>query len=166
MHLFLIRHAIAQDRSDFSGQDDALRPLTAEGRAKMERVARGLRALVPDLEVLATSPLVRAVETAEIVAGAYEGMEYEVIPALTPDATPEAALVWLRSRRGRDTVAAVGHEPSLSRLASWLLTGEARSLLALKKGGACALEFEGAPAAAAATLRWLLEPGHLRRLEG
>jgi phosphohistidine phosphatase len=164
MDLLLIRHAIAQDKGEFAGRDDALRPLTGEGRAKMERIARGLRELVPELGVLASSHLVRAVETAEIVAAAYGGMEYEVIPGLAPEADPEEALAWLRSRQGHDVVAAVGHEPSLSRLASWLLTAEARSVLALKKGGACRLELDGAPAAGAATLRWLLEPGQLRRL--
>jgi phosphohistidine phosphatase len=164
MDLLLIRHAIAQDKAEFAGRDDALRPLTDEGRAKMERVARGLRALVPELPVLASSHLVRAVETAEIVAAAYGGMEYEVIPSLAPDSAPDETLVWLRSRQSHEVVAAVGHEPSLSRLASWLLTGEARSLLVLKKGGACRLEFDDAPAAAAGTLRWLLEPGQLRRL--
>jgi phosphohistidine phosphatase len=165
VHLLLIRHAIAADKAEFRARDDALRPLTEEGREKMEQIAAALRALVPELDALATSHLVRAVETAEIVAAAYPGLEYEVIPGLEPEAPPSKALDWLRSRSSQSVVAAVGHEPSLSHLASWLLTGETRSFLALKKGGACMLEFGGAPAAGSATLRWLLEPGQLRRLE-
>jgi len=67
MQLLLIRHAIAEDRFEFArtGQSDYYRPLTERGRARMARGATGLRTLVPDIDVLATSPLTRAVQTAE-----------------------------------------------------------------------------------------------------
>ncbi len=76
MHLLIIRHAIAEDRDSFagSGKSDDLRPLTDEGRAKMELGAAGLRALLPDITLLAASPLTRAQQTAEIVGKEY-GLE-------------------------------------------------------------------------------------------
>ena len=67
MRLLLIRHAIAEEREDFArtGKDDGLRPLTDDGRKKMKQAARGLRGLVPDIDLLATSPLTRVVAFAE-----------------------------------------------------------------------------------------------------
>ncbi len=69
MKLLVMRHAIAMDREEFarSGNPDDLRPLTARGARRMKRVAKGLRAQIESLDHLATSPLTRAVETAEIV---------------------------------------------------------------------------------------------------
>jgi phosphohistidine phosphatase len=68
----VIRHAPAADRAEFAktGKDDSERPLTDDGKTKMRRAARGLRSLVPKLDLLASSPYVRAHETAEIVADA------------------------------------------------------------------------------------------------
>ena len=59
MKLLLIRHAIAEDRFEFSrtGKSDYYRPLTERGRTRMARGAAGLRTLVPEIDVLATSPL-------------------------------------------------------------------------------------------------------------
>ena len=86
MHLLVIRHAIAADRAGTGsrGQSDALRPLTGEGRRKMADGALGLRALVPTLDVMASSPLVRAQQTAEIVAACYGIGQVEDTPALAP----------------------------------------------------------------------------------
>ncbi|HEX4469200.1 MAG TPA: phosphoglycerate mutase family protein, partial [Gemmatimonadaceae bacterium] len=72
MDLLVIRHAIAEDKERFaaSGRNDDLRPLTEEGRSKMRRAAQGLRTVVGRIAHLASSPLVRARETAEIVAPA------------------------------------------------------------------------------------------------
>src|SRR6267142_2251429 len=82
MRLLVVRHAIAEDREAFarSHKDDANRPLTSEGRNKMERAALGLRALVPELDVLAASPYKRAFDTAEIIASAYGDLAVERVP--------------------------------------------------------------------------------------
>ncbi|MGH7674557.1 MAG: SixA phosphatase family protein, partial [Gemmatimonadales bacterium] len=73
MQLLIVRHAIAQDRDEHatSGQDDSLRSLTREGRVKMRQAAKGLHRLVKTLDVLATSPLARAAQTAEILGAEY-----------------------------------------------------------------------------------------------
>lgn len=167
MQLLVIRHAIAEDREEFAvtGQDDDLRPLTREGRRRMRRAARGLRALVPELGVLAASPLVRAAQTAEILADEYGGQKQETWPELAPGVHPSMLVDRLRSLRAEPgPVAVVGHEPDLGELVSWLLSGRTPSFVELKKGAACLLEFDGPPDPERARLLWLLAPGHLRRL--
>jgi phosphohistidine phosphatase len=166
VQLLIIRHAIAEDREVFGRieDDDDLRPLTDEGRRKMTRGAEGLRALVPSLDLIATSPLVRAQQTAAIVAKAYGMGVGEATSVLEPDARLERFLTWAAAHEQCEVIAVVGHEPHLSALATWLMTGADDSRLVLKKGGACLLEFAGRPCRAGATLHWLHTPSALRRL--
>ena len=167
MELLAIRHGVAEERETFAetGQDDSLRPLTKEGRSKMERVAKGLRRALPALDVIATSPFRRAEQTATIVAGAYGDTEVVQLAALTPDGPQRAFITWLRGRGEGDRVAIVGHDPHLPSLVSWLVTGEAiEGRFTLRKGGACLLEIDGQPRAGKATLIWSLTPSLLRRV--
>ena len=166
MRLLLIRHAIAEEREDFArtGKDDRLRPLTDEGRKKMKQAARGLRTLVPEIDLLATSPLTRAAQTGAILDSVYGGLDEVEIDELAPETTPEAFLRWLRQQQKNDLVAAVGHEPSLSQILGWLLTGTDRRLFAFRKGGACLLDLPDDPAGGTATLLWALTPAQLRAL--
>jgi phosphohistidine phosphatase len=164
--LLVVRHAVAEDREAFAstGGDDADRPLTAAGRRRFERGARGLRRLVGSIDLLATSTLLRAVETGEILAEAF-GIEGAArLRELAPDAAPDALVRWLRRRRGRGLVAVVGHEPHLSWLVEHLLVGRRAGFVAPRKGGACLLELGGTPEPGRARLRWLLTASQLRRL--
>ena len=195
MRLLVIRHAIAEPRERFArtDEDDDLRPLTRKGRRRMRRAARGLRALVPALDVLATSPLVRARQTADIVARAYGGPAPQTVEALRPDRPPDELLRWLHEQAGvhrnerrpddggaegedegvapttdreggGTTIAVVGHDPHLPALLTWLVTGERQSWLALRKGGACLVRFERELRAGAGEIRWLAAPAVLRRI--
>jgi phosphohistidine phosphatase len=165
MRLLVIRHAIAADREEFarSHADDADRPLTAEGRAKMERAASGLKQLVPDLTLLASSPVKRAFDTAMIVARPYRDLEVERVPELAPGTPLDRAIAWLAGLPARGTIAIVGHEPDLSRLVCALLCGADRPFFEFRKGAACLLEFSGPVARGAGVLDWFLGPKHLRR---
>lgn len=165
MKLLVIRHAIAQEREDFSrtGKDDHLRPLTNEGRKKMKQSARGLRRLVPEIDLLATSPLTRAAQTGAILDSVYGGLDEVEVEELAPDAAAVDFLRWLR-RQKAESVAVVGHEPSLSLIVSWLLTGNERRIFAFRKGGACLLELPDELGAGTATLLWALTPAQLRAL--
>ena len=166
MKLLIIRHAIAEDREEFakSGQPDEQRPLTRAGRRRMKEIAKGLRRAVRSIDHLATSPLVRAAQTAEIVSDTWGIGGAEVIPALAPEASPEALAEWCAAHTGKDVVAVVGHEPHLSSVATWLLTGQGDSRIELKKGGACLIDLGGEARAGAGTLLWLLPPRLTRRL--
>jgi phosphohistidine phosphatase len=171
MNLLVIRHAIAEDKEKFAAtkRSDDQRPLTDAGRAKMRRGAQGLRTVIGKVAVLASSPLVRARETAEIVAPALGVPRVEIVEALRPDSHYDELVDWLRGRdapNGDDdcTVAVVGHEPHLSGLVTWLMTGSDDARVELKKGGVCLLHFDGEPSKGAAVLRWLLTPSQTRAL--
>jgi len=167
VQLLIVRHAVAEDREEFArtGRDDGERPLTRSGRRRMERGASGLRRVVPRIDVLATSPLVRAAQTAAIVARAYDGATRETVNELLPSGRYKDFLRWLRARHDARVVAAVGHEPYLSGLVTLLLTGKNDApVIELKKGAACLLDFAGDVRPGKAVLRWALTPGQLRRL--
>lgn len=171
MNLLVVRHAIAEDKDVFArtGRSDDLRPLTDDGRAKMRRAADGLRSVAPEVDLVATSPLVRAKETAEIVAGAFDVDEVVTIEALRPEAPYEELAAWAAAKdggAGAKAIAIVGHEPHLSGLVTWLMTGFNDSRLDLKKGAAVLLSFDDGVRRGEGTLLWALTPGQMRRLGG
>jgi phosphohistidine phosphatase len=164
--LLVIRHGPAGDRAawEAQGRDDSQRPLTPDGRKQVRRAAAGLAALVPSVDVLATSPLLRAVQTAEIVAGEYRS-DLVRVDALVPDSDPEETVEWLRELKAEETVALVGHEPHLGLLIGYLLTGKRSSFSDLKKAGAGLLDLsDPLRSGGGGTLEWLLTPRVLRRL--
>ena len=165
MKLLIVRHAIAEDSEEFArtGKDDRLRPLTDEGRKRMKQAARGLRTQVPEIDLLATSPLTRAAQTGAVLDTVYGGLREVEIAELAPEASPVEFLSWLRKQTG-ENVAVVGHEPSISLILSWLLTGTEKRLYSFRKGGACLLEFPGEVGAGTASLLWALTPAQLREL--
>ena len=141
MLLLLWRHGPAGDATEWarSGQDDATRPLTPEGRVKTRRAAKGLSTLIESLDVVAMSPLTRARETARFAAARFPKARRAVRAELLPSADPRRAARWLAGLDAK-TVLLVGHEPQLSRLGALLLTGSDAPLFELKKGGAAFIE--------------------------
>jgi phosphohistidine phosphatase len=166
MKLLVIRHAIAEDAKRFAktGADDGERPLTSRGRRRMRAAARGLRRVVPEIDLLATSPLARAEQTADIVAATYKNPKLVKLNHLAPEASVHALLKWLQERKHDSTVALVGHEPQLGAFTSWMLTGLQESFVKLKKGGACLLELKEQVRPGRARLLWSLAPAQLRLL--
>lgn len=165
MKLLIVRHGPAGKREEWEaeGRDDRLRPLTTKGKKEVRRAALGLHRLVPELDLLATSPWSRAAETAEILADEY-GHRAESVEELTADHKPEDLMPWLQQQQHRDTVGLVGHEPHLGRLVGYLLTGKSVSFVSLKKGGACLLEIADLPSPGSGILQWLLTDRELRRV--
>jgi phosphohistidine phosphatase len=166
MKLVLIRHGPAEARETFAltGRDDSERPLIDRGRRRTRRAARGLNRLVPALDVLATSPLVRAAQTAEIVAEVYGGPKPVEVAALEPGRRPPELAEWLAAQDHADTVAVVGHEPGLGEAITWFLSGLTVPFVGLKKGGASQLDLPGEIDGGRASLDWVLAPGQLRKL--
>jgi phosphohistidine phosphatase len=166
MQLIVVRHAIAEDRDEFAktGKDDSERPLTRAGRSKMKGAVKGLVHLAPDIDTLGTSPFVRAMQTAKLVAAGYDGVKPKPVEALQPDGKREDVLAWLQEQGSAETVAIVGHEPSLGLLISWLVALPLNHFVELKKGGACLIEWPDRPAEGNGWLRWLATPGMLRRI--
>ena len=161
--VYIVRHAVAAERGD-RWPDDAARPVTHAGAARMREAAKGLAALDVEPDLILSSPLVRAVETAEILAkGVKSSPRLVTSPALSPGGTPAAVAGALASLGKGPSIAVVGHEPGLGELAAWLIG--ARRPLPFKKGGVCRIDLaEWPPVARGGTLLWLATPKMLRAL--
>jgi phosphohistidine phosphatase len=169
MILYILRHGIAEDEAPKG--DDRARRLTSRGRARMRAAAAGMRALGIRFDALLTSPFVRAVETAAIVAEVYGGEPApQELPALAGGTSPAETARALRPFVRNEHVMIVGHEPGLSGLASLLLAGSPTAVsIELKKGGLIALDTgqllrASGGAATGATLLWHATPRQLRRM--
>jgi|GEM_PF-323047 len=164
MHVYLIRHATAFERDRERWPDDGLRPLTRAGVREFREAAAGIARLAPRPRRLYTSPLLRALETADILTAVAGWPRATVTPTLAPQEPVQRALAVLREQE-IESVALVGHEPHLTMLLTAAVAGaRARAQLALAKGGAACIEFEGAVRAGSGTLAWLLTPDALRVL--
>ena len=153
MELYLVRHGIAFEHDPARWPDDRDRPLTDEGESKFRRAARGLERIVGSVDVVLSSPLIRAWRTAELL-GEEAGWPAPVVcEALEPDRTAAAAVTALDAYRRAERVALVGHERLLGEVIGHLL-GEGVDAIPLKKGGAAMIELTGDDA----ELRWLLTP--------
>lgn len=163
IELILVRHAIAAERGP-NHPDDRERPLTSEGVARFKRIVGGLKDFEVKLELVLTSPLVRAHHTAELlVAGIGGKPRLETLEALAPGGRMTQVLeaVAKYAKKARH-IALVGHEPDLGELAARLL--RSRGTIEFKKGAMCSIELDGAMPTGPGTLKWLLPPRALRKL--
>lgn len=154
MEVWFLRHGLAGDRDEWPG-DDALRPLTEEGKAQTAREAAGLGRLqlVPDL--ILSSPLVRARQTAEITARELGVAERLAIDErLSPGFRRKALLEILGEYAGRQRLMVVGHEPDFSKVVGKLIGG---GEVVMKKGGVAVVELDSAESAEGRLL-WLATP--------
>jgi phosphohistidine phosphatase len=165
VYLYLVRHAVAHKRDAERWPDDSKRPLTPEGEEEFVGAVRGLARVVPEVDILLSSPYERAWRTAEILTQHAGWPAPREFPALEPDVPPEKADLALETYADRQSVALVGHRPGLHELAVYLLTGNAGGAdMKIKKGGVVCIEFDDALEAGAGTLRWLFTPRVLRTL--
>jgi phosphohistidine phosphatase len=163
MELLIVRHAIAVEHGS-PGMSDEARPLTPEGRDKFTKAARGLAAIVKRPDVLLTSPLLRARQTAEIAAAAWERVKPRDLQALA-DGDFDGLAAVLHELPAAALVAVFGHEPHVSDLLARLLGGAAAERLTFRKGGAALVELPG-QLADGGRLIWYLRPRVLRALAG
>jgi phosphohistidine phosphatase len=154
--LFLIRHGVAEERGD-AWPDDAKRPLSEDGIERFQRSARGLARLDVWIDVVLTSPLVRARQTADIVASAFDPRPSIItIESLAPGGS-YASLVADLEKHGRKTrIALVGHEPGIGELGARLIGS--RHSFEFKKGAVCRIDVDEIPPVGPGDLRWFLTP--------
>jgi len=166
MELYILRHAIAAERSSAGHSSDSQRPLTPEGLRKLKRIVRGMKSIELSFDLILSSPYMRARQTADVVAttlGLESVLELSVL--LEPGAELQALIADLASRSmGVDRILLVGHEPMLSSLTSLLLSGDEDLDITLKKGGLCKLAIRTISPGRCATLEWLLTPRYLASL--
>ena len=165
MEVYLVRHAIAHERSRSRWPNDAMRPLTPSGKERFRKAARGLARLLPKSAELFTSPYVRARDTATMLAAAMNAGKATERLELASGQPARKIFEFLRTLKSK-AVVLVGHEPDLSTLLAAALVGERASLkIEFKKGGAACIEFAGSVQPGQATLKWLVPPRALRRLK-
>jgi phosphohistidine phosphatase len=165
MNLYIIRHAIAVDEGTSDYESDSERPLTDKGRKKMRQIAKGLRNLGIEFDLILSSPYVRARETAEILADVFK-MKKKIVFSdnLIPLGNPELLITEVNEKYSVDSMAVVGHEPHLSGLVGLLVAENAKIDVTLKKGGVCYLSADDLHLEHRATLEWLLTPGILTEI--
>jgi phosphohistidine phosphatase len=167
MELFLLRHGVAVERGTEGYEDDATRPLTPKGRRQLRRVARAMSAMNLQFDMLLTSPLLRARETAEIVATALKpGKKLKLMKSLAADREPaELARALQKLKPAPESLLLVGHEPFLSQLVSILVTGGSNLAMDFPKAGLCKLELEKWRPGKCARLAWLVTPQQMKRMK-
>ena len=166
MNLYLMRHGIAATVEQSGIDSDNERPLTPKGIKRMRRAAEGLRRLKLPVDAVVTSPLLRARQTAEIVAEAF-GLEghLEEIPELAPQHSVDRLISAVTRFSDKKHLLLVGHNPLLSQAFSFLIADNEIALtIELKKGGLCRIEIDSLPPPSPATLHWVLTPKQLRLL--
>src|SRR5262249_43774691 len=162
MEIYILRHGIAVERGTGGYKKDGDRPLTKEGKEKVTEIADGILKMGIQLDLILSSPYVRAKDTAQIVADRLR-KQVTFTDFLLPDGNGRHLIAEINDEKPQ-RVLLVGHEPDLSELISVLFTGSADANIELKKGGLCKLTSDKLSFGRCATLNWLLTPKQLRGL--
>jgi phosphohistidine phosphatase len=159
MKIYFIRHGIASAPEGLDVEGDSQRPLTAEGRDKIGKIARALKQLDIKPDLILSSPYVRAEQTAGILAKEYDGKPLlKFSNQLTPDGESDAIISEIVENYMVDELFIVGHEPCLSLLIGTLLAADSDLTINLKKGGVCCLSVNDLHVEPRATIEWLVTP--------
>jgi phosphohistidine phosphatase len=160
--LYLIRHGVAEQRGE-EWPDDAKRPLTEDGVARLRRSARALARMGIVFDVMVASPFVRTRQTAEVIAAGLDPHPHvTTMESLAPGGSIAAVLADLDKHAKRQRIALVGHEPGIGELAARLIG--TRHPIPFKKGAICRVDVEGLPPAGPGDLRWFFTPKFLRSI--
>lgn len=159
MDLLLLRHGIAEEPSQFRGEDSE-RPLTSEGMHRMQLEARAMRRLLDRNLFIASSPFVRARETARIVAAEFPQAPFIELSELAMGGSVTRVLGEVAKFKEHSQMLLVGHEPELVEIIN-RLTGIRAGAVQLKKGALVCLRILGFEPRVQAVLTWHLAPTHL-----
>jgi len=158
MELYILRHGLAGEFGDPRYPDDSQRPLTAEGKRKMHQAALGMKALGLKFDLAFASPYLRARQTAEIVCRQLDCLDIlQIIENLEPGRDPRKLIAEINQNDLKNqSVLLAGHEPFLSGLISYLISGSHSPQVEFKKGALCKLEVKELKYGRCAALHWLL----------
>jgi phosphohistidine phosphatase len=160
--LYLVRHGVAAERGD-AWPDDSKRPLVQRGVVRLRQAAAALTRLGVTFDVVLTSPLTRARQTADLLAGGLAGRPaVHTIDSLSPGGSYAAFLEDLARHGRRSHIACVGHEPDLGQFAARLIG--AKRPIEFKKGAICRIDVDALPLSGPGHLRWFVTPRMLRRI--
>ena len=162
--LYLVRHAIAAERGD-EYPDDSTRPLTGQGMSRFRKAARGLVEVGVEVDLILTSPFVRARQTADILSEQLRGNPPVIeTTALVPGAAHADLIAELANHAKKSAVALVGHEPGIGTAAARLVG--AKGAFEFKKGGVCRIDLSSLPPAGPGRLVWFVLPKMLVGMKG
>ncbi len=158
MELYILRHGLAGEYGDPRYPDDSQRPLTAEGKRKMHQAALGMKAMGITFDMAFTSPYLRARQTAEIVCDQLDcSKALHITENLEPGRDPRRLIAEINEHDLKNkSVLIAGHEPFLSGLISYLISGSHIPQIEFKKGALCKLEVKELKYGRCAALHWLL----------
>ena len=163
MNLYLMRHGIAEPLGEGNQFLDFMRALTPEGHRKLREICKGLKRLGVEFQLLASSPLVRARETAEVVGEVLHFQQpVQLWNELEAGGSLPLLLKKLEASGPLNSILLVGHQPDLGFLASHLVFGSSHVALDFKKGGICCIQISEFPLQVPAELVWMLPPRVLR----
>ena len=165
MELIVVRHAIALERdlAHQKGIPDSERPLTNEGTIKFEKMAKALQKIEVGVELIVSSKLLRAQQTAKILLKNFPKSESLESHNLSPEKSPQDIVGELETLHHKK-IAIVGHEPNLSALTAWLVTKQLTPFVKFKKGGILKLKFPEKVKEGTGVLTWYLTPGTLLKI--
>ena len=166
MNLYLMRHGFAVEPGTPGYDSDGERPLTSKGERRVRRVAEALAKMEVSFDLIFSSPLVRARQTAQaLVEEAKDKQKVQLTEHLAPGGSPKELIELLQGASGpAQEILLVGHEPDLSRLASLLLTGGDGPTVIFKKGGTAKLAIDKLRAGRCATIEWLMTSHQLEMM--
>jgi phosphohistidine phosphatase len=162
MIVYLLRHASAGQHT-LNSKEDEKRPLDKEGEKQSRDVGRAFAALKIEVDVVVSSPLTRALQTARIAAKEF-GLDDKIVTddSMRPEASYDQFQDLLSRYRKNKAILVVGHNPSITEFVQRQLTGnESRDWFEFKKGAVVKLEVEGQKA----TLNWVITPKLVRVLQ-
>ena len=160
MNLYLMRHANAGLSRGNPLLDDK-RALIKEGKEQCMLMARTLSALKVQIDVIVSSPLKRALQTAQFV-GTEMGYDsrVEISQALAPDADFAAFQKMLAHYSGYEGVLVVGHNPNVFQFLGKLVTGNGAAAIRMRKGSVARVDLDRHPP----LLQWLIDPRSARAI--
>jgi phosphohistidine phosphatase len=165
MELYVLRHGEAGKRLP-AGSRDSERALTVTGKEEVEEIAKALVELGIKFDFIATSPLKRSSQTAEVVAKALKVKKgnLEEWNELKPEGRRPDLYRKLSQFKPESSVLVVGHEPYLSTMISEVAFGNGVGGIVLKKAGLAKLNLTSFEPKIKGELRWLLTPKHLKKV--
>jgi phosphohistidine phosphatase len=160
MNIYLLRHGLAVEPGTADYGRDSERWLTPKGERKLWKSTQAMAGLDLTFDLILSSPLVRARQTADIVAEAFGARKkIELCDALSPGGRARQVVQRINHAQPEpENVLLVGHEPDLGHLVSLLVFGQPGGAVLMKKGGLCKLSVVALKHGRCATLEWLLTP--------
>lgn len=167
LKVFIVRHALAEDRDVFQKTNlpDSARPLLPKGEKQMQEMAKAIKKMVGQVDLIATSPYLRAQQTADILQKTFKRAGVFEMQELTPGASVLKTLRAIQKIGRAETILLVGHEPHLGRFLSFVLTGSTRNLFDIKKGGVALIEFANRIDKKQAKLKCFLQPSQVKKIK-